>query len=222
MAVHFLREIDQLKQRLLSLSAIIETQLHTATRALHERDADAACTVIDRDAEVDRLEVSIEEECLKILALYQPVAADLRFLVAVLKINNDLERIGDLCVNIARKAVALARRSGFQFPFDLQAMSNRAVAMVEESLNALIHLDAERARNVCAADAEVNAMKRDARRVAIKVIEESPELIDPMLRLLGATRNLERIADLATNIAEDVIYLVEGHIPRHQMREDED
>ena len=216
MSVHFQREVDQLKQRLLSLSAVVERQLHAATRALHERDAPAAEKVIEGDGEIDRMEVAIEEECLKILALYQPVASDLRFIVSVLKINNDLERIGDLCVNVARKAAALARRSGFVFPCDLQAMSDRVVQMVEQSLDALVRLDVDRARSVCAMDESVNEMKRETRRAVVAVIERSPELADLLLRLLGASRNLERIADLATNIAEDVIYLVEGQIMRHQ------
>ena len=215
MAVHFLREVDQLKQRILALSAIVETQLHTAIKSLHERNRDSARIVIERDAEVDQMEVAIEEECLKILALYQPVTGDLRFIIAVLKINNDLERIGDLSVNIARKAVALSKYSDFIFPFDLNEMAKRAVAMVEQSLDALVQLDSERARKVCSMDESVNKMKRNARRLTVEAIKQDPQTTEPLLRLLAASRNLERIADLATNIAEDVIYMVEGHISRH-------
>ncbi len=216
MAVHFIREVDRLKQRILALGGIVETQLHSAVQALHERRRDQALMVIDGDAEVDRTEVDIEEECLKILALHQPVASDLRFIIAVLKINNDLERIGDLSVNIARKAAALSQYTDFSFPFDLHEMSRRTETMVHQSLDSLVHLDSDQARHVCQMDEQVNQYKRSARRAAIAFLRRQPEMADPVLRLLGASRNLERIADLATNIAEDVVYLVEGHILRHQ------
>ncbi len=216
MAVHFHREVDRLKQRLLSLGGIVETRLHSAVQALHERRREQALMVIDGDAEVDRAEVDIEEECLKILALHQPVAGDLRFIVAVMKINNDLERIGDLSVNVARKAAALAERPDFAFPFDLQSMSRRTEEMVRMALDSLVHLDSQQARRVCRMDEEVNNYKRQARRQAVAYLQKHPEMADPILRLLGACRNLERVADMATNIAEDVVYLVEGQILRHQ------
>ncbi len=217
MPAHFIREVANLKQRILSLGAIVELQLHTAVKALHERDRDSAQTVVDRDEEVDRMEIANEEECLKVLALHQPVARDLRFIVSVLKINNDLERIGDLAANIARKAIASTKRPNFTFPFDLYAMSRRAEAMLNEALDSLVQGDGKRARHVCSMDEQVNKMKRKAKRTAIQELKEQPELADSICRMLGAVRNLERIADLATNIAEEVVYQVEGNILRHSV-----
>ena len=221
MSIHLARESDNLKRKLLSLSAIIEEQVQRSVKSVEQRDARLAEEVIRGDIEVDQAEVEIEEDCLKILALYQPVAVDLRFIVAVLKINNDLERIGDLAVNIARKAATLASHSPLVVPFDLPEMSARARAMLRDSLDSLVNLDTSLARNVCARDDEVDQMKRDIRRQVEEMIRINPEHITLLLKLLAASRNIERIADLATNIAEDVIYMVEGKIIRHRGTEDD-
>jgi phosphate transport system protein len=216
MSVHFQREIDKLKRNLLSLCAVVDEQVQLATRALLNRDEQMARQVRQRDAEVDRREVEIEEECLKILALYQPVAVDLRFIVAALKINNDLERIGDLAVNIARKAQAVAPVLSVAIPFDLAGMADKTQAMLRDSLSAMVNMDAELAKQVCGRDDEVDGMKGDIRRQVEKLIAADASEINILLRLLAVSRNLERIADLATNISEDVIYLVDGEIARHQ------
>ena len=216
MSLHFQREIDGLKRHLLSVCAIVDEQLQLAIRALMDRDEELAIEVSRRDAEVDQREVEVEEECLKILALYQPVASDLRFIVSVLKINNDLERIGDLAVNISRKARALAAAPPLEIPFDLAEMSEKTQAMLRDSLDALVNLDADLAREICARDDEIDLMKREVRLQTEEMIAADPSRINLLLRLLAVSRNLERIADLATNIAEDVIYLVDGKIIRHQ------
>jgi len=216
MSVHLQREIQKLKRKVLSLSAIVEQRVHQAVKAVEQRDAALAELVIDGDSQVDRAEVEVEEECLKILALHQPVAADLRLIVAVLKINNDLERIGDLAVNIARKAVAFAsEQTVTEIPFDLAGMSEKTKAMLRDSLDSLVNLDAGLARRVCARDQEVNQQKRDIRLQVEELVRIHPDRATPLLKLQAASRNLERIADLATNIAEDVIYMVEGEIARH-------
>jgi phosphate transport system protein len=219
MSVHLQREIDKLKRNLLSLCALVDEQVQLAVRALLDRDPDLAGEVCQRDAEVDRREVELEEDCLKALALHQPVAIDLRILVAALKINNDLERIGDLAVNIARKAKSFASRPPMAIPFDLAGMSEKAQAMLRDSLDALVSLDAGLANEVCGRDDEIDRMKRDARRRVEEMIAAEPGRTTPLLRLLAVSRNLERIADLATNIAEDVIYMVDGKIIRHQERD---
>ena len=157
----------------------------------------------------------MEEDCLKTLALHQPVAVDLRLIVAVLKINNDLERIGDLAVNIAKKSGRLADASAHEIPFDLAGMWEKTQSMLRDSIDALVNMDVPLAGNVCGRDDEVDAMKRDIRRTAEGIIHEDPDRVGTMLTLMAASRNLERIADLATNIAEDVIYMVEGKIVRH-------
>ena len=215
MSVHFQREFDALKKHLLSLCAEVDQQVQLAVRALIDRDEELANEVRKKDLDIDNREVEIEEECLKILALYQPVAVDLRFIVAVLKINSDLERIGDLAVNIANKARTLAASPAVAIPFDLTGMSQKTQAMLRDSIDALVNLDTKLADDVCGRDDEVDRMKRDIRRRGEEMIAADPAQTKILMRLLAASRNLERIADLTTNIAEDVIYLVDGKIVRH-------
>ena len=216
MSTHLRRELESLKRQTLSLSALVEENVRSAVLSLERRDERLAQAVIDADLEVDQAEVDLEEECLKILALHQPVAIDLRFIVAALKINNDLERIGDLAVNIAERAQYLATHDRVAWPFDLMAMAERAQAMVKQSLDALVTMDAGLARQVCAADDEVDAMNREVYLQVQKAIRERPEQLEALVHLLSASRHLERIADHATNIAEDVIYMTRGEIVRHQ------
>jgi phosphate transport system protein len=215
MSVHLQREINHLKKRLLSLCALVEDQVHLAVRALLERDEESAAAVERRDAEIDQIEVEVEEECLKTLALHQPVAIDLRLVVAALKINNDLERIGDLAVNIARKAAAFAREPPIDIPFDIAGMWQKTQAMLRDSLDALVNVDAKLAQQVCLRDDEIDRLKHEFRLRTEELIARNPERTSALLRLAAVTRNLERIADCATNIAEDVIYMVEGRIARH-------
>ena len=215
MSVHLQREIDRIKRSLLSLCAMVEDQVQLAVSAFLERDEDLAKTVERRDAQIDEREVEVEEECLKTLALHQPVAIDLRFVVAALKIDNDLERIGDLAVNIARKAAAFANEAPLDVPFDIASMSEKTQAMLRDALDALVNLDEGLARNVCARDDEIDLIKHDFRVRIEEMIRRDPAKTASLLRLLAVTRNLERIADCATNIAEDVIYMIEGKIIRH-------
>jgi phosphate transport system protein len=219
MSIHLQREIERLKKHLLSLCAIVEEQVATAIRALVERDEPLAREVERRDAEIDQREIEVEEDCLKMLALYQPVAIDLRLIVAALKINNDLERIGDLAVNIAHKAAAFAAEPPLEIPFDIAGMWAKTQAMLRDSLDALVNMDARLAQSVCARDDEVDRMKHEIRVALEEMIRHEPAQASPLLRLLAVSRNLERIADCATNIAEDVIYMVEGKIVRHHERE---
>ncbi len=215
MSVPLEHEIEKIKASLLSLCGLVEDQAHGAVRALLDCDEEAARDIERGDLEVDRREMEFEEECLKVLALHQPVATDLRLLVAALKINNDLERIGDLAVNIARKAITFCRQPAMEIPFDLYGMWEKTQAMLRDSLDALVNLDARLAADVCARDDEVDQMKRDIRRQAEAMIRDEPDLVTAMMTLAAVSRNLERIADHATNIAEDVVYMVEGRIVRH-------
>lgn len=216
MSVHLQRELEQLKRSLLTLCGAVEEQVQRAVQALLDRDAQAAQQVEDQDAQIDQHEVEIEEECLKLLALYQPVASDLRFIISVLKINNDLERIGDLAVNLAHKARTFAQFPEVENPFDLRRMWHQVQGMLRDSVNAMVRLDPNLARDVCARDSQINVQKRQIRQLAEALIQQDPQQTRPLLALAAAARNLERIADHATNIAEDVIYLTEGRIPRHQ------
>ncbi len=222
MSVHLQREIERLKKTVLSLCALVEEQAQIAVRALLDRDEEGARDVERRDLEIDQREVEVEEECLKLLALYQPVAADLRFIISALKINNDLERIGDLAVNIARKAITFASLPPLEIPFDLSGMWLKVQGMLRDSLDALVNLDASLANEVCGRDDDVDQMKHEIRHRAEEMIRIDPEQTSALLTLVAVSRNLERIADHATNIAEDVIYMVQGTIVRHVTVEDDE
>ncbi len=216
MSVHLQREMDKLKKALLSLCGLAEEQVQMAVRALLDRNEELARQVENRDTQIDQREVEVEEDCLKILALHQPVAGDLRFLIAALKMNNDLERIGDLAVNIARKAEAFAAYPAMAIPFDLAGMSEQVQAMLRDSLDAMVHLDARLAQSVCSRDDGIDAIKHEIRRKVHEMIRKDPSRVAELLTLMAASRNLERIADHATNIAEDVLYMIEGRIARHR------
>lgn len=216
MSQHLQREIEKLKRLILSLTAVVEDRVRQAVKSVKERNEDIAQKVISGDMEIDQREVDIEEECLKLLALHQPVAADLRFIVAVLKINNDLERISDLAVNIAERAAYLARQPKIDVPFDFPLMAEKAQTMLRMSLDALVNWQPSLAMEVCAMDDEVDAINRDMYNQVKDEIRQHPENLDSLIHLLSVSRHLERIADHATNVAEDVIYMVEGKIVRHR------
>ncbi len=215
MSIHLQREIDRLKKRLLSLCAVVEDQVQMAVRSLLQLDVDMAQDVENRDRDIDHQEIEVEEECLKILALHQPVAIDLRFVIAALKINNDMERVGDLAVNIAHKARALADEPYADIPFDLDDMWQRTQAMLRDAIDSMVNMDVALAADVCRRDDEVDGMKRSIRLEVERMIAEDPSQTRRLLRLAAVSRNLERIADSATNIAEDVIYMIDGRIVRH-------
>ncbi len=218
MSIHLQREIEKLKKGLLSLCAVVEDQVQMAIEAFLQRDEAVALLVERRDNEVDQREVEVEEECLKMLALYQPVATDLRLIVSVLKINNDLEQIGDLAVNIARKAAAVAAEPPPEILFDIGGMWEKVQAMLRDSLDALVNTDARLAESVYGRDDEVDRMKHDMRARIEEAARRQPELMGRLLKYLAVARNLERIADYSVNIAEDVIYMVDGTIVRHRER----
>lgn len=216
MSHHLQREIEKLKKYILALSALVEESLHKAIKSLLERDEKLARQVIKGDEDIDQMEVDVEEECLKILALHQPVAIDLRFIVAILKINNDLERIGDLAVNIAKRAVFLSTKESVGIEFDFPRMVEIAKSMLKQSIDALVNMDTALANKVCASDDEIDSLNREMYRQIQDAIRKYPERMECLVNLLTVSRHLERIADHATNIAEDVIYMVEGEIIRHK------
>lgn len=219
MTIILRREIDGLKRMISSLSAYVEENVQMAATAITERDAALAERVLRRDVEVDDREIAVEEECLKILALHQPVANDLRYIVAALKVNNDLERIGDLAVNMAQVAVWLADRGNLEIPYDLCGLVAKVRAMLADSLDALMERDAALAAKVKAADEEVDDVNRENYAVIRHAIREQPEEIERLIMMLRVSHYLERIADHATNIAEDVVYMVNGEIVRHSRGE---
>jgi len=217
MSVYFFKEMERVKTDILALCAMVERQLHQAVTAVISRDEALARRVIDADVDIDAKEVDIEEELLKILALNQPVAVDLRFLVATLKINSDLERIGDLAVNIAERALVLSHKMPDSSPVDLAQMSEAVQTMLRRSIDALVNLDTGEAAAVCRDDDAIDQMKHeidDKIKTRMARASEKNE-IDVLVALLRVTRDLERVADHATNIAEDLIYISDGRIIRH-------
>lgn len=216
MSVHMKREIDKLKSKLLSLCRVVEESFLQAVKSIKEQNANLAKKVIKADIKIDHMEVDVEEECLKILALYQPVAIDLRFIITALKMNNDLERIGDLAVNIAERSQFLADQPKIDVPFDFDRMAEKTQLMLRKSLDALVNMDCKLAHEVCAADDEVDTINRKMYNQVKDGIRSHPEWLESLIHLLSVSRDLERIADHTTNIAEDVIYMVKGEVVRHR------
>jgi phosphate transport system protein len=216
MSKHLERDLENLQQGLLTLAASAEEAIYKAIRALQERDSTLATDVIDGDNQIDTEENHIEEECLKMLALHQPVAVDLRRITAAMKINGELERMGDLAEDIAERALHLASLPPIAVPAKLQRMTDLTTSMVHQSLDAFINLDVRLARTVCRLDDEVDRYNTEIIQELIAKMRSSPEAVEQGLSFFSATRHLERIADHATNIAEDVVYLVEGEIIRHR------
>jgi phosphate transport system protein len=219
MSKHLERQIDALKEKILFVGACVEEAIAKAVASVVNRDRPLATQVIEADDEIDRLEVDVEEECLKTLALYQPVALDLRFVIACLKINNDLERMGDLATNIAKRAVFLTECEPTEFTSDIRAMAVMAQAMVKNSLDALIRSDQGLAQRIREEDDEVDAMRKTLEGKIRRELQASPHRTECWLKLISVVKHIERLADMATNVAEEVIYMVEGEIVRHKERE---
>ncbi len=216
MALHIQRSIEELKKKLLSLCGQVEDNLWQAVKSIKQNDVNLAERVIAKDVSIDQMEVDVEEECLKILALHQPVATDLRFIITALKINNDLERIGDLAVNIAERTPHLCGLAAGEFPLEFEDMAERSQAMLRRSLDAMVNMDCRLAHEVCLMDNEIDAENvRMYEQLKVK-IHNNPDKVDVYLNLLSVSRQLERIGDHATNIAQDVIYMSEGIIVRHK------
>ncbi len=211
---HLQKEIDKIKKEILSLGAMVEERLQKAIFAIKTADFLLAQKIIDTDFEIDEREIEVEEECLKILALHQPVAMDLRFLVAVVKINNDLERIADYAANIAKRFKASSHDPG-KFKYDYTSMADQAAKMLKKSLDALVRMDVDMAYEVRDMDEDVNIMRNDAYAAMKKNIQEHPGMVGEIINMYLISRHLERIGDHTTNIAEEVIYLIEGEIVRH-------
>ena len=216
MSNHLRQEMDRLKRKLLFVGSMAEQSVRKAGLALKEMDARAARDVVTLDHQIDLKEVELEEDCLKIMALHQPVANDLRFVVAALKINNDLERIGDLGVNIAKRVIYLSKQKPISIPFDFSIMWTSVLEMLRQSLNALVRGDVKLARVVCEQDDIVDEINRAMYAKVYDGIKKEPQNAEALIHYLSISKYLERVADYATNISEDVIYMIDGKIVRHQ------
>lgn len=219
MSKHLERDLEALEREILAQSSLVEEMIAKACRALVDRRVDLSSEVVDSERQIDMREVKIEEECLKILALHQPVAVDLRRTATVLKINTELERIADLAVNIAERTSSLTDHLDFEIPDKVEQMAVKATDMVHDVLDAFVELDVDAARDVCRRDEEVDLLNREVIDELYETMRARPDMIDAALHVFSISRHIERIADCATNIAEDVIYLVEGEIARHHFVE---
>ncbi|MDX2470817.1 MAG: phosphate signaling complex protein PhoU [SAR324 cluster bacterium] len=216
MRLHIHKAIEKLNARILEMGAMVEENLKAAVVAYESFDVDEARILIKKDKHINEMEIDIEEDCLKILALYQPVAIDLRRIVSVLKINNELERINDFVVNLAERVIALSHFGQVKIEFDLAGMAEKAQVMLAKSLDSFIRLDTKTARQVLILDDEVDDMHKEVYKIVETQIQKNPEKIEILIQFPSISRYLERIADLACNIAEDVIYLADGDIVRHR------
>lgn len=227
MSKHLTRDLEDLQRRIMGMARLVEDAICSALRALQQRDRQLAAEVVAGDGAIDALENEIYEECLKILALHQPVAIDLRQIATTFMVTTDLERMGDLAVDIAERADTLVDLpdllaeaeqpgSGLSLSEKLQRMADVATSMVRESLDAFVNLDSRQARRIIRMDDEVDRYHVEAIRDLIVRMQASPDAVEPGLSLFSAVRHLERIADHATNVAEDVVYLVDGDMVRHR------
>ncbi len=214
---YFHHEISKLQQKLLTMGSMVEDRVRKACSVIVSGDADLAKKIIKSDWEIDELEIEIEEECLKIMALHQPVAKDLRFLVTVIKINSELERIGDYAALIAKRVKRISKFDNPELSFNFQKMTDTVMEELKMSIDALVERDVEAAKQIFPLDQEVNAMRSQGYKMILAEMNSSTEHIPALLNSYLVIRHLERIADRATNIAEDVIYMVEGDIVRKKL-----
>jgi phosphate transport system protein len=216
---HFHQELEALKEQLLGMGGRAEAIVNKAVEALKRRDAGLAQAVIDDDRALDQMEIDVEERCVSLLALQQPMAGDLRFITSALKISNDLERIGDHAVNIAEGAVALAGMPQLKPLVDIPRMADLALGMLREALDAFVHRDAATARRICRRDDAVDDLNRQLFRELVSYMIENPATVGRALELIRVAHNLERVADMATNVAEEVVFIAEARIIKHRHEE---
>jgi phosphate transport system protein len=217
---HFHDQLDELKKRLLAMSERAESLVDLAVEALLTRDSDKASAVVTGDREVDELEIEIEAMAVELLALQQPMARDLRFIIASIKASSDLERVGDHAVNIAQAAQRIIATKGSITPDSaIEEMARRARGMLGQAIDAFVRADGGLGRAVCLMDDEVDKLNQDLFRIVVTHILEDPKNISTAIELLLVGRNLERVADLSTNIGEDAVYLAEGKQIKHHMED---
>ncbi|MGH9343039.1 MAG: phosphate signaling complex protein PhoU [Terriglobia bacterium] len=213
---HFLQDLEELQQKLLEMSGLVESSIHESVLALTERRARRVETVWANETRINRLEIAIDELAIRLLALQQPAAGDLRFITAAIKINTDLERMGDLAVNIAQRTLVLIENPNVKIFGDIPKMAALTQEMVRKCLDAFVRRDADLAREVLLSDDEVDRRRTAAQEELIAFMQKDPTTIAEGVGLILISRHLERIADHATNIAEDTLFLVKGVDVRHR------
>ena len=212
---HFIEELDYLRSRLLEMSSLVEDSVYRSVLSLTDKDPAQAQKVLQNEAEINRMEIEIDDLAVRLLALQQPMATDLRLLTSAIKINNDLERMGDLAVNIVERALSLINEPLIKPLIDIPAMATRVQSMIRKSLDSFVKRDAELARTVLVSDDAVDELRDSIYEELIAFMERDPKTVRQAINLMFVARNLERLADHATNIAEDVLFLVEGVDVRH-------
>jgi phosphate transport system protein len=212
---HFVEELDYLRSRLLEMSGLVEDSVHRSVLSLSEKDPQQAQRVLQNEAAINRMEIEIDDLATQLLALQQPMAADLRFITSAIKINNDLERMGDLAVNIVERSLSLMHEPLMKPLIDIPLMADRVQAMIRKSLDAFVKKDADLARTVLVSDDAVDELRDSVYEEVVSYMERDPKTVRQGVNLMFVARNLERLADHATNIAEDVLFLVEGVDVRH-------
>jgi phosphate transport system protein len=216
MSIHLTRDLHTLHRNLLSMCAKVEEMIYQAVDGIGDADEEFASQLAEQDEEIDRWDVRIEEDCLKLLALHQPVAIDLRRITTVMKITGELERVADLGVHIAERASGVSRGTEIAVLDKLKEMARVALEMLRCVIDAYVSLDSRMAREVCSKDDVVDQLNREIIEELVQTMHRSPDLIETSMHLFSASRHIERVADHATNIAEDIVYLVEGEIIRHR------
>ena len=214
---HFDEALKNLKERLLRMSGLVEESIGSAIKALVDRNAEMAYKVIKADDAVNRLEIEIDDLCLKLLALHQPTAGDLRFITSTMKINSDLERIGDLAVNIAERTLDLLKVPPLKLRLNIPKMAAASQAMLKDSLNAFVNKDSKLAYEVCKRDDEVDDLNHEIFMELLKAKAEDQKPVERVIDLILVAKNLERVADHSTNICEDVIYMIDGKVIKHHI-----
>jgi phosphate transport system protein len=212
---HFAEELEDLKNRLLEMGGLVESAIYRSVAAVVEKDSDQAQQVLKNEARINQMEIVVDELATRLLATQQPMAVDLRFLTAALKINNDLERMGDLAVNIVERALSLMHEPVIRPLIDIPQMAKLTESMVRRSLDAFVRGDAELARSVLLSDDGVDDLRDTIYEELVRFMQQDPENVRPGVDLMFVARSLERLADHATNIAEDVLFLVQGVEVRH-------
>ena len=215
--IHFREELDEMQSRLLEMAGLVESAIHQSVDALVRRDEQAAKEVLWKEALINQKDIEIDEYATRLLALYQPMARDMRFLTAVIKINGDLERIGDQATNIASRTQYLHESPKISLPIDIPDMGEKVGVMIRRAIQSLLEADAKLAESVLAMDDEIDDMNRDVQNELIEVMQQHPVVSGQALNAIIISRNLERAADHATNIAEDVIFWVRGSDVRHKL-----
>jgi len=218
---HFDEELQDLRKNIMKMASLVDEAIVNSVKALKERDEESAARVIEKDEAIDMLEIEVDRQCLELIAKRQPIAVDLRFITSIMKINSDLERIGDLAIHIAHRTKSISKLKPLKPLIDIPKMAEKTRGMLKDAMNALVDKNAELARAICERDSEIDGLYVQNFREILTYMMEDRENIKAGIHLILCSKQIERMADHVTNIAEDIVYLVEGKTIKHHMEERE-